>query len=297
MLGSIARRSLPAREQAYVNHARSEDITTPDGTVLRVRLNLQDGSAPLVVLIHGWLGSDSSSYVISTGAALFRAGFSTARMNLRDHGGTAHLNEGLYHSARTQEVVDLVRELASRHGSTGTAVTGYSLGGNFALRVARATALPALAVCPAIDPAVTMRSIDRGPGSAIYRRYFLRKWQASLRAKASAFPHRYDFTGAWRMRSVQALTDYFVHEHSEFVDTRTYFDAYDLTGDALAGVEATVLIAADDPIIPATGFRALPPRIRVVETHTGGHNAFLKNAAFDSWCDDFTVLWAQSTFG
>jgi hypothetical protein len=277
-----------------------EDITTPDGTVLRVRLNLQHNRQadppPLVVLIHGWLGSDSSSYVISTGAALFRAGFSTARMNLRDHGGTAHLNEGLYHSARTQEVVDLVRELASRHGGAGTAVTGYSLGGNFALRVARATGLPALAVCPAIDPAVTMRSIDQGPGSAIYRRYFLRKWQTSLRAKAAAFPQRYDFSGAWRLGTVQALTDYFVHEHSGFASTRSYFDAYDLTGNALAGVDATVLIAADDPIIPAAGFRALPSGIEVVETHTGGHNAFLKNAALASWVDDFVIAWTRTTF-
>jgi len=293
ILGSVARRSLPVREAAYVNAAVTEDVQTPDGTTLRVRLNLQDQAAPLVVLIHGWLGCDSSSYVLSTGAALFRAGYSTARMNLRDHGDTAHLNLELYHSARTREVVDLVKALASRAGTKGTAVTGFSLGGNFALRVAKETALPALAVCPAIDPADTMQRIDRGSGSVIYRRYFLGKWQASLQAKAQAFPQHYDFSAAHSLRSVQAMTDYFVHEHTGFSDTRTYFDAYDLTGSALVGVAATVLIAADDPIIAAQGFRSLPRSIEVVEKHTGGHNAFIKNRRFASWSDDFAVAWCQ----
>ncbi len=296
IFGSIARRSLPACEQGYLRESRVEDVTTSDGTVLRARLNLQPQAAPLVVLIHGWLGCDESSYVVSAGSALYRAGFSTARMNLRDHGGTAHLNQGLYHSARTGEVVDLITTLAAQHGQRGTAVAGYSLGGNFALRVARATGLPSVAVCPAIDPGVTMQSIDHGPGSMIYRRYFLRKWLASLRAKAEAFPQHYDFQAAWPLKSVQALTDYFVREHSEFEDTQSYFDAYDLTGDALEGVHATVLIAADDPIIPAAGFRALPSGIDVIETHTGGHNAFLKNGHFESWADDFVVAWSSEMF-
>jgi len=182
---------------------------------------------------------------------MFRAGYTTARMNLRDHGDTAHLNLELYHSVRTRDVVDLVKALASRPGTRGAAVTGFSLGGNFALRMARETALPALAVCPANDPTETMQRIDHGPGSTIYRRYFLRKWQASLEAKAQAFPRHYDFSAARSLRSVQAMTDYFVQEHSGFTDTRAYFDAYDLTGNALQGVAATVLIAADDPIIGA----------------------------------------------
>jgi len=53
ILGSVARRSLPVREAAYLNAATTEDVQTPDGTTLRMRLNLQDQSAPLVALFHG----------------------------------------------------------------------------------------------------------------------------------------------------------------------------------------------------------------------------------------------------
>ena len=298
MLGSVARRTFtPGREQSYLRDATSEDVTTPDGTVLRVRLNLQPHSAPLVILIHGWLGSDESSYMVSTGSHLWRGGFSTVRMNLRDHGDTSHLNEGLYHSARTREVVDLVALLQQRHGGSGTAVVGFSLGGNFALRVARASGLPALGICPAIDPGHTLHQIDHGPGAMIYRSYFLRKWQRALVAKAAAYPRSYDFSRAYPLRSVSSLTDYFVRHHSEFRDSQTYFDAYDLTREALAGVTATVLIAADDPIIPRATFRHLPAGIEVIETATGGHNAFLKDRTLASWCDEFVNAWSRRQLG
>ena len=302
MLGSVARRSLtPDRERAYVQGAITEDIRTSVGAILRVKLNLQATMAPLVVLIHGWLGSDESSYMLSTGGSLWREGFSTARINLRDHGDTSHLNEALYHSGRTDEVVSLIENLRNRHGlkggSTGCGVVGFSLGGNFALRVAREIDIPALGICPAIDPADTLRQIDEGPGSTVYRGYFLRKWQRALVAKAAAFPHMFDFSRAYALRSVSALTDYFVRYHSEFRDTRSYFDAYDLTDKALDGVEATILIAADDPIIPRATFRKLPSSLTIVETTTGGHNAFLKNRMLASWSDEFVSAWSRHHLG
>ena len=298
MLGSVARRSLtPERERTYLQDAITEDICTSTGAVLRVKLNLHKSPTPLIVLIHGWLGCDESSYMLSTGGCLWREGFATARINLRDHGDTSHLNEALYHSARTDEVVALIENLRSRHGVPGCALVGFSLGGNFALRVARDIALPTLGICPAINPAETLRQIDDGPGSTVYRGYFLRKWQRALVAKATAFPDRYDFSRAYTLRSVSALTDYFVRHHSEFRDTQSYFDAYDLTDKALDGVQATILIAADDPIIPRAAFRKLPSSLSIVETPTGGHNAFLKDAALASWSDEFVSQWCRDQLG
>ncbi len=298
MLGSVARRSLtPERERVYLQGAITQDVCTSTGAVLRVRLNLHEYPAPLVVLIHGWLGCDESSYMLSTGGCLWRDGFATARINLRDHGDTSHLNEALYHSARTDEVVALIEALRKMHGQSGCAVSGFSLGGNFALRVARAISIPALGICPAIDPAQTLRQIDDGPGSTVYRSYFLRKWQRALVAKATAFPDHYDFSRAYALRSVSSLTDYFVRHHSEFRDTQSYFDAYDLTDKALDGVHATILIAADDPIIPRATFRKLPSSVTIVETSTGGHNAFLKNAALASWSDEFISQWCRNQLG
>ncbi len=296
VLGSTGRKWLmPRREAAFIADEITLDIEVPDGAVLRAKINEHDDARPLVVLIHGWLGHDGSSYVLSAAAHLYRSGFNTARINLRDHGGTETLNPGMYHSALTTEIAELAEALAERNGDEPAGVMGYSLGGNFALRVARATALPALAICPAVDPVRTMYQIDHG--SPIYKHYFLDKWQRSLAAKQAAFPDLYDFTRAYQLRSVAALTDYFVRYHSEFENTRVYFDAYDLSGDALEGVQATILMAEDDPVIPAEQFQKLPPSIHVERMHGGGHGSFVKDFRLNSWCDGYAERWATTFLG
>ena len=65
------------------------------------------------------------------------------RLNLRDHGNTAHLNSGLFHSALSHEVIELAKHLMAKAQPINGAkvpcgLIGYSLGGNFALRLARA---------------------------------------------------------------------------------------------------------------------------------------------------------------
>jgi predicted alpha/beta-fold hydrolase len=257
--------------------------STCSSRAIAARRSLTPATTPTIVLIHGWLGSADSSYVLSAGAELLAAGFRVARLNLRDHGDTAHLNEGLFHSARTQEVVDAVRELAGDRGG----VLGFSLGGNFALRVARALGVPALAICPAIEPANTMRAIDGGwPG---YRWYFLRKWRRALAAKQLAFPDRYDFAPARGLNTVTALTDLFVRNHTEFADSAAYLAGYTLTGAALDGTTATIVTAEDDPIIPWHDFGRLPATIELVAMPWGGHCGFVEGTRAPSWVDRYAV--------
>jgi predicted alpha/beta-fold hydrolase len=274
------------RAAALLDQAERIILEARDGVQLEAWISRQPRPAPAVVLIHGWLGHADSSYVLSAAAELFRQGFSVVRLNLRDHGDTAHLNEEMFNSARIEEVVDAVRQVEVLMGGR-VGVAGYSLGGNFALRIARETGLPTLAVCPAVDPTATMWSIDGG--SPVYRLFFLLKWRRSLQRKESAFPERYEFSAARRLKTVSDLTDLFVREHTDYPDTSSYLDAYTLTGDALAGTEATVLYAADDPVIPADGFERLPGGIRKVATHHGGHCAFIRDPRAPTWADDYLV--------
>jgi len=220
--------------------------------------------------------------VLSAAMRLQQADFNVVRINLRDHGDTAGLNEELFNSARISEVIALVQQLAA--GYTDFGLMGFSLGGNFALRVARATKVPTLAICPAIDPALTMKCIDSG--LAVYRLYFLHKWRRALAAKAAAFPRAYDFTEAFGLRSVQTLTDLFVNRFSEFSTTAEYFSHYDLRLDALAGVDAMVVATQDDPVVPAAQFAGLPTSLAIDLVATGGHCALLKNWRLESYCDD-----------
>ncbi|HKX57085.1 MAG TPA: alpha/beta hydrolase, partial [Xanthomonadales bacterium] len=79
----------------------------PDGTG-------RGPSRGLVVLLHGWEGSVNSNYILSNGARLFAAGFDVFRLNFRDHGDTHHLNPGMFHSNRLEEVVNALADLQSK---------------------------------------------------------------------------------------------------------------------------------------------------------------------------------------
>ena len=293
ILSSVGRKVMvPQSVKAFLD-AATEHVIEVAGVRLVVHRNTQANNpdAPLIMIVPGWLGNSRSSYVVSAALQLWRQGFNVARINLRDHGDTAHLNSGLFHSALIEEVIELARYLMTdgqpeRNDLRHCGLIGYSLGGDFALRLARAIPeLTTLAICPAIDPYATMRQIE---SSIIYRNYFIIKWRKLFREKQRHFPTLYDFGPAMKLSSVASLTDYFIKYHSEFDDTASYCAAYDLSDSALTGVSAHIVAAADDPIIPAHFYERLPETITVDLIDRGGHGAFLENWQLDSWVDRYS---------
>lgn len=251
----------------------------------------------LALLLHGWEGSAESSYMRLTAAALLARGWATFRLNFRDHGDTHHLNEALFHSNRIDEVVRAALEVARRFPARRLAAAGYSLGGNFTLRLAlrapaAGLALDAVAaVCPVLDPARTMAVMDRGMG--LYRRYFERKWRASLMRKRAVHPHLPHLDDRTLRQRLGPLTQWLVERHTDFGTIENYFDGYTLAGDRLAGlaVPTHVLTAEDDPVIPADDFDrlALPACARVEITPRGGHCGFLRDWRLRGLAEDWVA--------
>src|SRR5690606_6892079 len=107
-----------------------------DGVRLQGVYSQVPGTPPraLALLLHGWEGSAESSYMQLTAARLLARGFATFRLNFRDHGGTHHLNEALFHSNLIGEVVHAAGDIARRFRGEDIPLVaaGYSLGGNFA---------------------------------------------------------------------------------------------------------------------------------------------------------------------
>lgn len=247
----------------------------------------------LVLLLHGWEGSVDSSYMRLTAAALLQAGFEVFRLNFRDHGGTHHLNEGLFHSNRIDEVVHAARDVSRRFGRRPMAVAGYSLGGNFALRLAlRATdaGLPlshVAAVCPVLDPARTMDAMESG--LPLYLWYFEKKWRSSLARKRELFPEQHAFDNRVLGLRMRPLTQWMIERHTDFGSLDNYFDGYSIAGDRLSALDvpASILMAEDDPVIPVEGFRALrlPASAQLEISPWGGHCGFLESARLDGFAE------------
>lgn len=296
---SLSWRASRVRRRALAMIAASEEILLDCGEGVTLQAfhssPAKRGREPgkrMAVLLHGWEGSTDSTYVLSLGQTLFAAGIEVVRLNLRDHGATHHLNRELFHSCRLPEVVGAIRQLALRF-ELPMLLAGFSLGGNFMLRVAahaEARHLPierVVAICPVLDPAVTMRTLETG--FPLYHGYFVRKWTRSLAKKQMAWPDHYDFEDLLRVRNLREMTRLLVASHTEYPSMDDYLAGYAITGDRLAtlAAPANVFVALDDPIIEAQDLPRLArvPGLSITTTAHGGHCGFIENLADGSWMD------------
>jgi uncharacterized protein len=286
--GFKARRRFPD----FLAAERNQIIDCGEGVRLSGILTAQPSAAPsrgLVILIHGWEGSVHSSYLVSTGGRLYAEGFDVFRLNLRDHGDTHGLNVELFHSCRLAEVLGAVRAILTQVAHKRAIIGGFSLGGNFALRVARA--LPeafefVFSVCPPLVPKRSLEAIEVAPW--FYQTYFMRKWTDSLRRKERLFPERFNFS-SWKGLSMRDLTRALIAEHTDYDSFDSYLDGYTIGLDRLKTLlTPTLLIASmDDPVIPVEDFYALerPNSMQLEVLERGGHCGFLLNAKLESYIE------------
>jgi predicted alpha/beta-fold hydrolase len=253
--------------------------------------------ARLAILLHGWEGSSDSPYVLSVAQLLYERGLSILRLNLRDHGGTHALNRDLFHSCRLVEMMGAVRRLRELYPESDLVLAGFSLGGNFCLRVGARAAEAGLwiarivAVCPVLEPATTLAALERGP--AIYRHYFMMKWRRSLRAKQEAWPAVYDFGALLADWSLTTMTERMVLKYTDFPDLASYLQGYAITGSVLEGLEVPthIVTSRDDPMILSHDLERLArsQALRLTVTANGGHCGFMDALGGPSWIDRLIV--------
>ncbi len=268
-----------------------------DGIRLHGVMSRVAGRTPraLALLLHGWEGSIESNYIRAGAARLLDAGFDVFRLNFRDHGDTHHLNEAIFHSGRIGEVVEAARDLTTRTEARPLLVGGWSLGGNFALRLAlraREAGLPlagVAAICPAVDPGRTMEAMESG--LPLYSRYFEHKWRRSLAKKRAIYPEVNDFDDQVLRLRLRPLTAYFAERHTDYGSLEGYFDAYSIAGERLAAlpVPAEILMAGDDPVVPASDVAGIAthPAVRLEMAAHGGHCGFLCNWRMRGYAEDW----------
>ncbi len=291
VLASSRLRGLGANPMAAC--AREEIIDAGGGVRLQ-GFHSEHGRKPspgLVIMLHGWEGGAHSSYILDTGRYLYRLGFDVHRLNLRDHGTSHHLNRGLFMGTLIDESFAAVKAVAARAGGGPVFLLAFSMGGNFALRMARlwADEKPAnirrvACINPPLDPLKTTLAIDR---MGLMRRYFLKKWKRSMALKQRLFPETHDFTGVLPMDSCMAITRVLVRRYTDYASAEDYFSRYTLTGDSLrrVGLPVTIIHAEDDPLIPVEDLRraSLDEKIELVIQPYGGHCGYVQNLALRCW--------------
>ncbi len=277
--------------------AEEQLLTCDDGeggsAVLMGQYSKAENARGIMILLHGWEGSQDSTYVMSHARFLFDRGMSIFRLNYRDHGPTHHLNEGIFNSTLFPEVFEAVRQIAERE-SVPAYVIGFSLGGNFALRIARHlkdAPVPNLAhifsISPVIDPVPAAPMVDVNP---LIRRYFVKKWTTSLAKKQACFPQLYDFGDLTSFKTVGALSAEFLPKFTRFKTPDEYFTAYRIWENDLVdcSVSVSIIIADDDPVLPAKDVLNLNlgESTALHYLKRGGHNGFFQSLRGPCWYDE-----------
>ena len=277
-----------------MRHAARQVILTTRDNIRLMGLHSPQNAAKSgaeVILLHGWEGSADSTYILCTGNTLYQRGYGVFRLNFRDHGDSHHLNQGVFYAVLLEEVFQAVRQVCIQADGKPVFLVGFSLGGNFALRIARQmqqepieNLAHVVAISPVLDPAKSTLKVDQYP---LIRIYFLKKWLQSLEKKQRLFPDVYDFRPVMKLKTIQAVTDMMLENYSDFSSAEQYFRAYSLLKDALKNitVDTTIITAEDDPIIPVDDFYQLElnERTNLCIHDFGGHNGFIDGFFLKSW--------------
>lgn len=248
----------------------------------------------LVVLIHGWLGSSESVYILSAASYLYEQGFSVFRLTLRDHGDSAGLNQQPFLAIRLNEVLDAVEQIQQRFPHELNFLAGYSLGGNIAVRLAakahrREISLNrVVAVCPPIDPKAASIMISASP---FYNWHFVKAWRQAFEEKVAKYPQYSKDRDVFNGRSVVALHEAYVPRFSSYSNADEYFEAYTLDEKTIPdlAIATNIVLAADDPVIPWQSVAVLAnhKNLRVSMTDYGGHCGFLQGYRMNCWLDQY----------
>lgn len=284
------------KNNPVVENEVKQTLTSSLATLLGFYTKNQTDSDTVAILLHGWEGSSQSTYIQLLADSLYQQGLNIYRLNLRDHGDSHHMNEELFHSCRIDEVVLAVKDIQQQFPDKKFIMCGFSLGGNFALRVAAKAAEAGLnfehvfAISPPIIPKHSMQAIH---ASKLYNKYFLRKWKRSLHIKNQLFPHLFTDSQWQNEDSLERLTQMLIVAHTEYTSTDDYFNGYSITPDTIRSISCPthVITAWDDPVIPFKDFSTIDrlPQIKLITTAHGGHCGFIQGWGMRSWIEDHII--------
>jgi predicted alpha/beta-fold hydrolase len=277
-------------------------IGRPEVTGERLYLPLRDGSGdrlaasftpasgtrPLVVLIHGLSGCETSSYMRVSAAHFGSRGYPVLRLNLRGAGPSRATARGHYHAGRSEDLRDALLALGPELTDRGLMLIGYSLGGNLLVKflAEHGTEFPiqaAATVSVPIDLAATVREFMR-PRNAVYHRWMLDRMKRDGLSGQLSLAERRTVEAA---RTVYAFDDGFVARRFGFGTAERYYaDCSGLRFLGAVPVPTLLIHAQDDPWIPADAYLGFDwnenPRLTPLIPRRGGHCGFHAREG-DTW--------------
>jgi predicted alpha/beta-fold hydrolase len=248
---------------------------------------------PLVILIHGLTGCESSSHVLNGARHLLDRGYSVLRLNLRGCGASRPYCREHYHIGRTADFRQVLWQLPEDLTDNGIVAVGYSMGGAMLLKLlgeegSYSPLRAAATICAPLDLMQTCRHMSR-PRNWLYHAYILNdlKKEALADGGRMSAEERAIVSG---VRSVFEYDDKFIAPRYGFRGAVDYYELCSpLNYMPEIRVPTMVIAAADDPWIPADYYRNFKwsdnPWLLPVIPEGGGHLGFHCASSEQPWCD------------
>ncbi|MEM9628454.1 MAG: alpha/beta fold hydrolase [Pseudomonadota bacterium] len=285
-LQTLRNYALQARHALPGQHGERLIVPLEDGSgdhmVMTIDRPSGGGNRPLVMLVHGISGSESSCYMTVATAFFLARGYPVLRVNLRGAGLSRPFCRRQYHAGCSEDLATVIDALDPELTRHGIMPIGFSLGGNVLLKLLGTLGrhLPivkAAAVSAPIDLAQSSSSLMRWRNFA-YHRFILTRLKRQCTAAGAELSktERQAILGA---RSLWQLDDRFTAPRNGYDSAVDYYRDNAAKGFLGAIRQPTMLIhAKDDPFVPVSPYFQQRwgnhPNLKVLLPTSGGHLGF-----------------------
>jgi uncharacterized protein len=248
---------------------------------------------PLIILLHGLTGDESSPYVLAAARHLLDRGYPVLRLNVRGAGPSRPYCKEHYHVGRTADFRRVLSQIPDELTSNGIVAVGYSLGGAVLLKYlgeegSFSRLRAAATICAPIDLLATCRHM-MSPRNWLYHRYMLRGIKAEAMGQGVRMSDE-ERAIVRAARSVWEFDDCFIAPRYGFLGAGDYYQlCAPIEFMPEIRVPTMVLAAGDDPWIPVEHYRAFDwsnnPWLLPVIPPTGGHVGFHGDTSGQAWSD------------
>lgn len=251
----------------------------------------EDRGKPLVVLVHGLSGCETSFYIVASAASLLASGWPVLRLNLRGAGPARAFCRGTYHAGRSDDLRRALAALPEPTRANGIVLVGYSLGGNVVLKLLGEDTPPHVIAAASISAPIDLTAASR---SLLRRRNFLyhRHILAGVRREALAGGRvsAEERVAIGSARTLLAFDDVFTAPRHGFAGAGDYYARASARPHLAAiGVPTLVIHALDDPWIPGESYTSFPwarnPHLIPLLPRRGGHVGFVGRDRQRAWND------------
>lgn len=272
----------------------------PRPALVRERFKLSDGDfvdldwgidpiqsgppRPTVAVLHGLEGSSESSYAWGCVNAALALGWNALVVHFRGCSGEPNLAPRRYHSGETEDIAEVISDLASRQAVGPLMAVGFSLGGNVLLKWLgeqrdRAPLDAAAAICVPLNLGRCADRLERG-FSRFYQWWLMRSMRASVDRQFRGRDNvPINLEAAAATRTFREFDDVVTAPLHGFSDAEDYYQrcsSRQFLGSI--SVPTLVLQARDDPfmypdVLPTPD--ELSPTVTLETPASGGHVGFV----------------------